>query len=193
MSWSRRRILEAGGILAGAGAASALVAPALGRVAAAESGRAAESDGDKRLTLKNLHTPETVTVTFRRGGAYAPEALEKIEAILRDYRTGERHPIDLPLLDYLHDVARIAQVDPVFSVISGYRSPKTNAMLHERSGEVSSHSLHMEGRAIDVRLAGVDCADLADKALGMKRGGVGYYRQSDFVHLDTGRFRTWRG
>lgn len=193
MSWSRRRILEAGGILAGAGAASALVAPALGRAAAAESGRAAESDGDKRLTLKNLHTPETVTVTFRRGGAYAPEALEKIEAILRDYRTGERHPIDLPLLDYLHDVARIAQVDPVFSVISGYRSPKTNAMLHERSGEVSSHSLHMEGRAIDVRLAGVDCADLADKALGMKRGGVGYYRQSDFVHLDTGRFRTWRG
>jgi uncharacterized protein YcbK (DUF882 family) len=185
MSWSRRRILKAGGILAGAGAASALVTPALGR--------AAESNDGKQLTLKSLHTPDTLTVTFRSGGAYVPEALEKIEAILRDYRTGERHPIDPPLLDYLYDVARIAQVDPVFSIISGYRSPKTNAMLHERSSEVSSHSLHMEGRAIDVRLAGVDCAELADKALGMKRGGVGYYRQSDFVHLDTGRFRTWRG
>jgi uncharacterized protein YcbK (DUF882 family) len=185
MSWSRRRILKAGGILAGAGAASTLVPPALGR--------AAESDGGKHLTLRNLHTPESLTVTFWRGGAYVPEALEKIEDILRDYRTGERHPIDPPLLDYLCDVARTAQVEPVFSVISGYRSPKTNAMLHERSGEVSSHSLHMEGRAIDVRLAGVDCAALADRALGMKRGGVGYYRQSDFVHLDTGRFRTWRG
>ncbi len=78
-------------------------------------------------------------------------------------------------------------------MISGYRSPQTNAMLHERSSGVASQSLHMEGRAIDVRLTQVDCADLADKALGMQRGGVGYYRQSDFVHLDTGRFRTWRG
>jgi uncharacterized protein YcbK (DUF882 family) len=66
-------------------------------------------------------------------------------------------------------------------------------MLHERSSGVASRSLHMEGRAIDVRLAHVDCADLAAQALEMKRGGVGYYRASDFVHLDTGRFRTWRG
>jgi len=78
-------------------------------------------------------------------------------------------------------------------VISGYRSPRTNQMLHERSSGVASKSLHMEGRAIDVRLAGVDCADLAEISLGMQKGGVGYYRQSDFVHLDTGRFRTWRG
>jgi uncharacterized protein YcbK (DUF882 family) len=96
-------------------------------------------------------------------------------------------------MDYLCDVARLAGVEPVFTVISGYRSPQTNAMLHERSSGVSSHSLHMEGRAIDVRLAGVGCAKLADQALSMKRGGVGYYNKSDFVHLDTGRFRSWRG
>jgi uncharacterized protein YcbK (DUF882 family) len=185
MSWSRRRVLAAGGILAGASAASALIAPAFGR--------SPEPDAERRITFRNVHMPETLAVAFRRGGEYSPDALEKIQVILRDYRTGEQHPIDPPLLDYLYDVAQVAGVDPVFSVISGYRSPKTNAMLHERSGEVSSHSLHMEGRAIDVRLAGIDCAELADKALGMKRGGVGYYRRSDFVHLDTGRFRSWRG
>jgi uncharacterized protein YcbK (DUF882 family) len=78
-------------------------------------------------------------------------------------------------------------------VISGYRSPQTNAMLHERSGGVAVRSLHLEGRAIDVRLAGVDCADLAGSGLTLARGGVGYYRKSDFVHLDTGAFRTWKG
>jgi uncharacterized protein YcbK (DUF882 family) len=185
MSWSRRRVLEAGVAAAGASVASALIVPAFAR--------GAQPDAERRVTLKNLHTPETLTVVFRRDGEYVPDALAKIEVILRDYRTGEQHPIDPPLLDYLYEVAQIAGVDPVFSVISGYRSPKTNAMLHERSSGVASRSLHMEGRAIDVRLAGIDCADLADKALGMKRGGVGYYRASDFVHLDTGRFRSWRG
>jgi uncharacterized protein YcbK (DUF882 family) len=90
-------------------------------------------------------------------------------------------------------VAHTAGVDPAFSVISGYRSPQTNARLHERSTGVAQHSLHIEGRAIDVRVAGIDCTDLAAHALGLKRGGVGYYRASDFVHLDTGAFRTWRG
>jgi len=80
-----------------------------------------------------------------------------------------------------------------FSVISGYRSPENNERLHERSSGVSQHSLHMQGRAIDVRLNGVDCKDLAGGAEELKRGGVGYYRASNFVHLDTGAYRTWRG
>jgi uncharacterized protein YcbK (DUF882 family) len=181
---SRRRLLQAGGALAGATAAFGLGA----RVYA---GPAAESE--RRLTLKNLHTPDVLDIVYRSGGQYLPQALAQVEVQLRDYRTGERHPIDPQLLDTLYEVAQRAGVDPVFSVISGYRSPQTNAMLHERSSGVASHSLHMEGRAIDVRLAHVDCAYLAAKALEMKRGGVGYYRQSDFVHLDTGRFRTWRG
>lgn len=101
--------------------------------------------------------------------------------------------MDPALMDYLVEVARAAGVAPAFSVISGYRSPQTNAMLHERSPEVSQHSLHMQGRAIDVRVDGIGCADLAARALELKRGGVGYYRASDFVHLDTGAFRTWKG
>ena len=184
MTMSRRRLLQAGGALAGAAAAFGL-AP---RVLAGPS-----SESVRRLTLKNLHTPEVLDVVYRRGEQYLPEALAQVEVLLRDYRTGDRHPIDPQLLDTLYEVAQRVGVDPVFSVISGYRSPHTNAMLHERSSGVASHSLHMEGRAIDVRLIHVDCADLAAKALDMKRGGVGYYRQSDFVHLDTGRFRSWRG
>jgi uncharacterized protein YcbK (DUF882 family) len=187
--FSRRRVLATGGALAGATAFGLL--PRAFAVPAAEAGPGAESV--RRLTFKNLHTPEELEVLYRRGDQYLPEALAQIEVILRDYRTGDRHPMDPHLLDILYEVAQSIQVDPVFTVISGYRSPQTNAMLHERSAGVASHSLHMEGRAIDVRLSHVNCADLADKALAMQRGGVGYYRQSDFVHLDTGRVRTWRG
>ena len=181
-SLSRRQLLMTGGALAGATAAFGWLPRAF-----------AGAEGVRRLTLKNLHSPEVLDVVYRRGDQYVPEALAQVELILRDYRTGDRHPIDPQLLDILYEVAQSIGVDPVFSVISGYRSPHTNAMLHERSAGVASHSLHMEGRAIDVRLTRVNCADLADKALEMKRGGVGYYRQSDFVHLDTGRVRTWRG
>jgi uncharacterized protein YcbK (DUF882 family) len=189
-TFSRRRILATGGALAGATAAFGWSS----RMFAAPASEAARDDLNvRRLTFKNLHTPEELEVVYRRGDQYVPEALAQIEVILRDYRTGDRHPMDPHLLDILYEVAQSVRVDPVFTVISGYRSPQTNAMLHERSAGVASHSLHMEGRAIDVRLTHVDCADLADKALGMQRGGVGYYRQSDFVHLDTGRVRTWRG
>ncbi len=187
-TFSRRRILATGGALAGVTAAfgsRGFAAPP------AEAGRDTESV--RRLTLKNLHAPEELDVVYRRGNEYVPEALARIEVILRDYRTGEGHPMDPHLLDILYEVAQSIRVEPVFTVISGYRSPQTNALLHERSAGVASHSLHMEGRAIDVRLTRVDCAELADKALGMQRGGVGYYRHSDFVHLDTGRVRTWRG
>ena len=183
MSWSRRRLLGAAGMLAGASAAGLLSGVA----------RAGERSGSRRIALKNLHTPESLDIVFRRGGDYVPEALASIQVLLRDYRTGMQHAIDPTLLDHLCDVAHLAGVDPVFGVISGYRSPQTNAMLHERSGGVASHSLHMAGRAIDVRLAGVDSAALAERALSTSFGGVGYYRRSDFVHLDTGRFRTWRG
>jgi uncharacterized protein YcbK (DUF882 family) len=183
MNWGRRRVLAAGGLLAGASAAGVLVRPA----------RAQQSVGARRLALKNLHTPESIDLEFFRGDAYVPEALAAIQVFLRDYRNGEQHAIDPPLLDYLYEVARRCGVDPVFSVISGYRSPQTNERLRERGSGVARHSLHLEGRAIDVRLAGVDCADLAAGALGLTRGGVGYYSKSDFVHLDTGAFRTWRG
>jgi uncharacterized protein YcbK (DUF882 family) len=181
MTWSRRRVLQASGALAGLSAAG-LVGQARG-----------EESASRRIALTNLHTDERLDIEYFRDGDYVAEALTAIEVLLRDFRTGERHAIDPMLMDYLADVAHAVGVDPVFSVISGYRSPQTNARLHEQSAEVAVHSLHMEGRAIDVRVAGIDCAGLAARAVDLKRGGVGYYRASDFVHLDTGAFRTWKG
>jgi len=192
MNWSRRRVLKAGGVLAGV-SAMGLSAGAAGASRARVAAGGADATDGKRIALVNLHTAERLDIEYCRGGAYVPDALSAIETCLRDFHTGERHAIDPHLMDYLVDVAAALGVDPAFSVISGYRSPQTNERLRERSGGVSKHSLHMEGRAIDVRLAGVDCADLAAHAQTLSRGGVGYYRASDFVHLDTGAFRTWRG
>jgi len=189
MTWSRRRVLKMGGALAGVSAAGLLATTAYGR----ESGGRESGNGPKRIALLNLHTGERLDIEYFRDGIYVPSALAAIEVLLRDFRTGERHAIDPTLMDYLVQVAHTAGVDPAFSVISGYRSPQTNAHLREQSAGVAQHSLHIDGRAIDVRVAGVDCADLAAHALDLKRGGVGYYRKSDFVHLDTGAFRTWKG
>ena len=110
---------------------------------------------------------------------------------LRDFRNGEVHPIDPQLLDQLHRVASATGSKTSYEVISGYRSPATNRALHERSSGVATRSLHLEGRAIDVRLPGVPLADLRDAALSLAAGGVGYYPGSRFVHLDTGRPRHW--
>ena len=184
MTWSRRRVLKAGGALAGVSAAGLLAGTAYSR----ETG-----DGPKRIALLNLHTGERLDIEYFRDGIYVPSAVAAIEVLLRDFRTGERHAIDPSLMDYLVQVAHTAGVDPAFSVISGYRSPQTNAHLREQSTGVAQHSVHIDGRAIDVRVAGVDCTDLAAHALDLKCGGVGYYRKSDFVHLDTGAFRTWKG
>jgi uncharacterized protein YcbK (DUF882 family) len=187
MSWSRRRVLKAGSALAGVSAAGLLVGRARSQSVAAAGGLS------RRIALLNLHTDERLSIEYFRDGAYLPNALSSIELCLRDFRTGQQHVIDPSLMDYLVEVAHALGVDPAFSVISGYRSPQTNAYLHEKSTGVAQHSLHMEGRAIDVRVAGIECASLAAHALDLKRGGVGYYRASDFVHLDTGAFRTWRG
>jgi uncharacterized protein YcbK (DUF882 family) len=184
MTWNRRRVLQGAGLCMGAAAAGLLVGRARSQPAEPHA---------KRIALLNLHTSEHLDIEYFRDGAYLPSAIASIEVLLRDFRTGERHSIDPLLMDYLVDVARNLKVDASFSVISGYRSPQTNQRLRSQSHEVAQHSLHMEGRAIDVRMGRIDCAQLAAQALDMKRGGVGYYRSSDFVHLDTGAFRTWRG
>jgi uncharacterized protein YcbK (DUF882 family) len=180
---SRRRMLMATGALAGTAALWA---------------RASISAPDpnlkpRKIALLNLHTGERLETEYFREDAYVTDALATIDVLLRDFRSGGKHAMDPKLLDYLVDVAAQVNAPPAYSVISGYRSPETNERLHERSSGVSQHSLHMQGRAIDVRMTGVDCADLAARAQELKRGGVGYYRASDFVHLDTGAFRTWRG
>jgi uncharacterized protein YcbK (DUF882 family) len=179
---SRRRMLIASGLAGGA----ALMSRSL-------LGAPPPTPASKQISLTNLHTGEKLNVEYFRDDAYAPDALKAIEVLLRDFRNGDKHPIDPKLIDYLVDVAAQVGVPPAYSVISGYRSPETNERLHERSSGVSQHSLHMQGRAIDVRMKDVDCKDLAQSAEQLKRGGVGFYRTSNFVHLDTGAFRTWRG
>jgi uncharacterized protein YcbK (DUF882 family) len=197
--WSRRRVLKAGGALAGASAAGLRVVSARGREAVGHQDTAGGRDREpgvvppRRIALLNLHTAERLDIEYFRDGVYVAQAFSAIEVLLRDFRTGERHAIDPGLMDYLVRVAHAAGVDPAFSVISGYRSGQTNARLRKQGNGVAQHSLHIEGRAIDARIPGVDCADLAAHALELKCGGVGYYRASDFVHLDTGAFRTWKG
>jgi uncharacterized protein YcbK (DUF882 family) len=178
---SRRRMLAGAAALSG----SAALWP--------QTLLAAPDAAARRIALTNLHTGEKLETEYFRDGSYSPQALAALEVLLRDFRNGEKHAVDPKLMDYLVDVAAQVGVPPAFSVISGYRSPQTNERLHERSGGVSQHSLHMQGRAIDVRMGGVDCRDLAARAESLRRGGVGYYGASNFVHLDTGAFRTWRG
>ena len=145
------------------------------------------------LELASTHTGEVLSVAFRGASGLAQDAVRSLQHLLRDHRNNQQHPIDVALYDHLADLAEMAGVEPRYEIISAYRSPASNAALHERSAGVAVHSLHLEGRAIDVRLRGVDCARLADLARNNQRGGVGYYRTSDFVHVDTGRVRSWQG
>lgn len=149
--------------------------------------------GPRTLSFVNLHTGDTFSDCYYEAGAYVPDALQAIAHVMRDHRTGDVHAIDPALLDTLVDLkARLGASAP-YQIISGYRSPASNAAMHARSSGVAARSLHMDGRAIDVRLRGVALADLRDAALGLARGGVGYYPTSDFVHIDTGRVRRWAG
>jgi uncharacterized protein YcbK (DUF882 family) len=154
---------------------------------------AAESPRQRSLELKNLHTGEVLQVTFDHEAGPDPATLAKLQHFLRDYRVNEEHAMDPALFSLLSDLAISAGKDARYEVISGYRSPGTNARLHAEGHGVAEHSLHMEGRAIDVRLLGCDLETLRDVALKAKRGGVGFYPSSNFVHVDTGRVRTWIG
>jgi uncharacterized protein YcbK (DUF882 family) len=151
----------------------------------------ADPGPERVLSFAHTHTGERLTVPYFADGHYRPEALERLDHLLRDHRSGEEHPIDPALFDILNDLRLATGTREPFQVISGYRSPKTNARLRAAGRGVATRSLHMDGRAIDVRLADVRSSVLRDAAWELKRGGVGYYRTSDFVHVDTGRVRTW--
>lgn len=142
------------------------------------------------LSFYHTHTGKHLDVTYKIAGQYVPSALQQVNSHLRDFRTRETYPIDTNLLDILYKIKQQAG-GGVYEVISGYRSPKTNAMLRNKSNGVAKRSLHMLGRAIDVRLAGLKTRDLRDIARSLQGGGVGYYPKSNFVHLDTGRIRSW--
>lgn len=151
----------------------------------------AEQPPVRRLAFKNLHTGESLQATFWEDGRYIPDELAAVNHMLRDHRSGEVYPIDPGLLDTLCRLQQSVAVGGAYHVISGYRSPATNEQLRAKSGGVARRSLHMQGKAIDIRLPGCRLSDLRDAALALKAGGVGYYAKSDFIHLDIGRIRRW--
>lgn len=197
----RRNLLKLGlGAAAGAGLAAL---PALGLAdpiaLVSHTGPSAapaaipSSPAMRSVSLQNLHTGETMQGVYWADGAYIPEVLDAVNLHLRDYRNGAVHVIDPQLLDLLDALNTLTETRGSFQVISGYRSPQTNALLCERSGEVAKHSLHMQGMAIDIRLADVELDHLHKAAMSLGRGGVGFYPDSNFVHVDVGPVRSWRG
>jgi len=145
----------------------------------------------KTLSLYNIHTSEKVEATFWENGRYLQEEIERLNHLLRDFRTGDVHPMDTALFETLHDLKGAVGSSAPFHIISGYRSPKTNNALRKVSSGVAKRSLHMQGRAIDLNLPGTRLDILRLAARELRRGGVGYYPKSGFIHLDTGRIRYW--
>ena len=146
---------------------------------------------ERSLSFYNTHTGENIKAVYWGDGAYVPQALVDINYILRDYRTGEVKEIDADLLELLFGLQQKLESNGPFHIISGYRSPETNSLLSLMSRGVVKDSLHIEGEAIDIRLPGHELKSLRRAAADLRRGGVGYYPLSDFVHVDVGRIRYW--
>lgn len=172
----RRRFL-----IAGLGAAATMILPAA--PALALPGR--------QLSFTNLHTGECLTTTYWAGGHLLAGACRRIDHLLRDHRTGEVAVMSRHLLDVLFALHQRLGTEAPFEVISGYRSPKTNARLIKAGRGVARHSLHMRGMAIDIRVPDLALKRLRREAASLKAGGVGYYPRSGFVHVDVGRVRYW--
>jgi uncharacterized protein YcbK (DUF882 family) len=149
------------------------------------------SSPERSLSFYETHTKESLTTVYRAKGRYLPEALADINHILRDFRTSEIKAIDPCLLDLLYEIGVKLGCQKPFHVISGYRSPETNALLNKRNKGVAKNSLHVHGKAVDVRLPGCSLSVLRDVAMNLKGGGVGYYSRSNFVHIDVGHVRYW--
>ena len=180
---NRRSVLRlAGGALVAAGAAS---------LGIPEAFATAPVPSARTIALLNTHTGDRFSAAYWEQGNYVPDAMAAIKHVMRDHRNNEVHDIDPRLLDELSRLNGLVGAAAPYQIISGYRSPASNAMLHANSDGVATHSLHMDGKAIDIRMAGVDLPRLHDAALSMQSGGVGFYPASDFIHIDTGRVRRW--
>ena len=179
---SRRRFLQLG-----LGATSALFLPS----AFAKSSSSRIIQAERKLSLLNLHTGEQLSATYWAEGQYQTSELKAINHILRDHRTGDAYRMDNDLLELLNALHKKVGGKEAFQIISAYRSPKTNAALSKKSSGVAKKSLHMQGKAIDIRLPGCQLSSLQKAAISCEAGGVGYYPKSDFIHIDTGRVRSW--
>ena len=150
-----------------------------------------DSPAYKSLSFEHTHTGDKLKLTYFEQGRYIKGALQEINYLLRDYHNDDIHPIDTALLDQLFDLKQKLGVTKPFHIVSGYRSPLTNAQLRKHSSGVAEHSFHMQGRAIDIQIEGVEAKTIQNAAIAMARGGVGYYPRNSFVHIDTGEIRSW--
>jgi uncharacterized protein YcbK (DUF882 family) len=147
---------------------------------------------DHRLLLFHLHTNERINIVYRKGNAYVPDAVEQLDHFLRDHRTGDVTTLDPRLFDLLSDLTvSVGRPGTEIDIVCGYRTPWSNEFLRRTTSGVAEHSQHMRGEAIDIRIPGVSTVRLREAALGLHRGGVGYYPQSGFVHVDLGPVRRW--
>jgi uncharacterized protein YcbK (DUF882 family) len=151
----------------------------------------AMTSGPRRLRFYHTHTGEKLDVVYHEGSSYLPDAMAELNRVLRDHRSGEVTDMDAGLLDFLHAAQQRLGSSGTYEIISAYRSPKTNEMLRRQGHGVAKWSMHLQGKAIDVRLKDASTRDLRDAGIELARGGVGYYSKSNFVHLDTGRVRRW--
>ena len=157
----------------------------------ASTGVAKPEQGERILRFQNIHTGEKVSATYWADGMYIPDELIAIDNVLRDHRSREVAEMDRNLYDLLYVLQQQVESNGTFQVISGYRSPSSNKLLRNNSNGVAKRSLHMRGKAIDIRLPGVELKHLRHAALSLKAGGVGYYPKSNFIHVDTGHPRFW--
>lgn len=178
----RRSVLKGGLTLS----LSAMISTAMAKPALA-----LPQGGVYNIAFTNSHTGESFSGAYRVGNKYLPEAFERINYVLRDTRENEIFPIDPRAVDIIAIVHKRLGITEPYTVISGYRTPRTNAALREGSRGVAKRSLHMSGQAIDVRLHDVQMRAVRDMGIKLAAGGVGFYPRSNFVHLDSGDFRTW--
>lgn len=143
------------------------------------------------VAIKNSHTGEVFSGVYRVGGYYVPRAFRKINHIMRDHHDNTAHPIDPRLIDVLSKMQKRCRCSDPLTILSGYRSPRTNAMLRRKSGKVAKNSFHIKGQAADIRVPGTSTKHVREVAVSLKAGGVGYYPRRSFVHVDTGDVRTW--
>lgn len=154
--------------------------------------KAAKAGQSKALHFLNLHTGEKMDVSYFAKGRYSPAALKDISYLFRDHRTGAIKTIDPHLLDYLYGISvKLQTRSSPFHIISGYRTPETNAILCRESGNVAKNSLHIQGKAVDIRLPDRKISAVRRVAVSLKKGGVGYYPSENFIHVDVGDIRCW--
>ncbi len=185
-----RSLVKIWRVLLVAAAMLCLIALTGARVRAREE--SAQQEQEHLLRLYNTHTGERLEIVFRRGEQYIPGALAKLDYFLRDHNTGDVRHFDPRLYDILADLtSSVGRANGEIDIVCGYRTPSTNESLRAHTTGVAKNSLHIQAEAIDLRMPGVDTLTLRRAALALRRGGVGYYPHSDFIHVDTGRVRQW--